>query len=1010
MCLPRCKRYNRVPLNAIKSCRLSKWQRRHFFNFIFASMNPTAPVPLVRCILRALTDDGYKAIMTKPPGAFSLQAEISKEHTSLTLHQVLPSTSSYPSLRVVDLIPATQCAINGDDTVTMVVLPPLPEAAEVSNHTDDAADGNSEKQTTSSTVAVHLNTSLRGSTALATQEVLDDLLISDECVVRVCGRQDVCIFVVEKASEQPRNGTFSRALEVGPELFRNLRAALLSRVSQTVVAGGNSSISYADVTMNVPADAFMPLEDESGELLLRSAATQQHRLTKIVLCPAADDTALTKLYGLYYPDLCALFGAASAAAWEGQFVGAGGVLLLEESALDHVADRLEGVDVLESVTRVLSHKVRNWHGSWVDEAGSSPPLLALRVVRVEGTNGAVPFGVIHTSPSNGEAATEVVLVHQRNYSGGDLTPVWPPTQADGLSQVEAFARVRDALRRAVAPSLEAELHTFVVHGVKENLAREFVDCAIRECGLPSVFVAVDGVEEAELEGTVRAFLTERCGGAMALVLHNAQMIASACPHLLSLLDEWSADTPGGCDGSSANTLGSRVLFLMCETMEAVPPMMAARATNAEGVLECGNPSEADRAGFIAPLLEWCCQRHRAQPSVLLTAKTFAGWTVGLTYADIFSLVVECVRAAVQALRAMQSTSNSSGGGEAEEARAVVSDVSCEPIVQAYLKSHGYNMVSTKLQPVRWSDVGGLEEAKRELRETIQLPILHPELFENGMKKRTGVLFYGPPGCGKTLLAKAVATEMNMNFMSVKGPELINQYVGESEKNIRQLFQRARDNSPCIVFFDELDALAPARGAKGDAGGVMDRIVSQLLVEVDGVGQKRSDGTASGDVFIIGATNRPDLLDAALLRPGRFDRLCYLGIPSSREEQLFALRALTRKFDLSDDVRLEAVLEPLDFVYTGADLFALSSDAMMFAVEDALEAVQDQLTAAAVTATQASDGTPVALANEEAGRAEEESKPIKVCMEHFVRARAQLKPSVTKADLQKYEALKQKYNK
>ena len=123
-----------------------------------------------------------------------------------------------------------------------------------------------------------------------------------------------------------------------------------------------------------------------------------------------------------------------------------------------------------------------------------------------------------------------------------------------------------------------------------------------------------------------------------------------------------------------------------------------------------------------------------------------------------------------------------------------------------------------------------------------------------------------------------------------------------------------------------------------------------------------------------------------------------------------MRALTRKFDLSDDVRLEAVLEPLDFVYTGADLFALSSDAMMFAVEDALEAVQDQLTAAAVTATQASDGTPVALANEEAGRAEEESKPIKVCMEHFVRARAQLKPSVTKADLQKYEALKQKYNK
>jgi ATP-dependent 26S proteasome regulatory subunit len=983
-------------------------------------MSSTAAVPLVRCILRAITDDGYKTIVGKPPGEFSLQAEIAQRHTLLALHQVLPETPSYPSMRVVDLIPATQCSVNKDDTVTMVVLPPVPVGAEAPATSEGEkvaapTDGDEQQQRrTASVISVRLNTSLRGSTALATQGVLDELLLDDECLVKVAGRQHDCVFVVERLSELPREaGALSKTLEVGPELFRNLRAAVFSRASQaTTVAVSteeaahiNGGLCYSDVVMDVPADAFAPLEGANGELLLRSTAAEQHRLTKIVLCPATDDTALTGLYGLYYPDLCALFGAASAASWEGQLVSTGDVLLLEDASLDHAAHRLEGVDVLESVLRVLAHKVRSWRGSWVDEMGSSPHLLALRVVRTEGPSGPVSFGVMHTGGEDGSDGghhdpVKVVLVHQRNYTGNDFTPIWPPTSAVGLTGLDAFTRIQAALRCAIAPSLEAELHTFVVHGVKENLAREFVNCAVRLFGLPSVLVAADGVEEADLEDTVRTFLTARCGGATVLIIHNAQTIATSSPHLLSLLDE-STISDSSHNNRSADPAESRVLFLLCETMETVPPMIAARATNAEGVLECGNPSEKDRAAFIAPVMEWCCQRHRVHRSMLLTAETFAGWTVGLTYADILSLVEECVRAAALAVPA--ALCNSGG-----DVRAVVSDVSCEPVVQSYIKSHGYNMVSTKLQPVRWSDVGGLEEAKRELREMIQLPVLHPELFASGVKKRTGVLFYGPPGCGKTLLAKAVATEMNMNFISVKGPELINQYVGESEKNIRLLFQRARDNSPCIVFFDELDALAPARGAKGDAGGVMDRIVSQLLVEVDGVGQKRSDGTASGDVFIIGATNRPDLLDAALLRPGRFDRLCYLGIPATREEQLFALRALTRKFDMSDDVSLEKVLEPLDFVYTGADFFALCSDAMMFAVEDALEAVQDQLNLA--SALQGGESAASLTAPGTATEKAEESKPVKVCMEHFVRARAQLKPSVTKADLQKYEALKQKFNK
>jgi peroxin-6 len=156
-----------------------------------------------------------------------------------------------------------------------------------------------------------------------------------------------------------------------------------------------------------------------------------------------------------------------------------------------------------------------------------------------------------------------------------------------------------------------------------------------------------------------------------------------------------------------------------------------------------------------------------------------------------------------------------------------------------------------------------------------------ELFAGGLRRRSGVLLYGPPGSGKTLLAKAVATQCAANFLSVKGPELINMYVGESERQVREAFARARRAKPCVMFFDELDALAPARGAAGDSGGVMDRVVAQLLAEIDGV-----QGGGNEDLFIIGATNRPDLLDAALLRPGRLDLLLYVGIaeePSSKQK-------------------------------------------------------------------------------------------------------------------------------
>ena len=288
----------------------------------------------------------------------------------------------------------------------------------------------------------------------------------------------------------------------------------------------------------------------------------------------------------------------------------------------------------------------------------------------------------------------------------------------------------------------------------------------------------------------------------------------------------------------------------------------------------------------------------------------------------------------------------------------------------------------KIPNVTWEDVGGLSHVKDAVFETIQLPLERPELFASGMKKRSGILFYGPPGTGKTLVAKAIATEFSLNFFSVKGPELLNMYIGESEANVRRVFQKARDARPCVVFFDELDSVAPKRGNQGDSGGVMDRIVSQLLAELDGM----SDGKGgSGGVFVIGATNRPDLLDQALLRPGRFDKMLYLGVSDTHDKQLNILEALTRKFDLRSDLSLRRVAERLPFTYTGADLYALCSDAMLKAISRKAADIDAKI--------KKLPGGPVTTAQFFDRHATEEDTSVVVSEDDFLAAQKELVSSV-----------------
>jgi transitional endoplasmic reticulum ATPase len=233
-------------------------------------------------------------------------------------------------------------------------------------------------------------------------------------------------------------------------------------------------------------------------------------------------------------------------------------------------------------------------------------------------------------------------------------------------------------------------------------------------------------------------------------------------------------------------------------------------------------------------------------------------------------------------------------------------------------------VLVELPKITWDDVGGLESAQQQVEEAVEWPLTSPEKFGRmGIEPPKGVLLYGPPGTGKTLMAKAVANETNANFISVKGPQLLSKWVGESEKAIRETFRKARQVSPTVIFFDELDSLAPSRGQEM-GNNVSERMVNQLLTELDGLEEM-------GNVMVIGATNRPDMIDPALLRSGRFDRLVMVGEPNvGGREQI--LKIHTRDTPLAPDVSLREVAEITDG-YVGSDLESIGREAAMEALRE-----------------------------------------------------------------------------
>jgi len=286
-------------------------------------------------------------------------------------------------------------------------------------------------------------------------------------------------------------------------------------------------------------------------------------------------------------------------------------------------------------------------------------------------------------------------------------------------------------------------------------------------------------------------------------------------------------------------------------------------------------------------------------------------------------------------------------------------------------------VFVEVPDVKWQDIGGLETIKQELREAVEWPLKYQGVFAYAdATPPKGILLYGPPGTGKTLMAKAAANESEANFISIKGPELLSKWVGESEKGVREIFRKARQAAPCIIFFDEIDAIAPTRGGGFGDSHVTERVISQMLTELDGL-------EVLTNVVVIAATNRPDIIDAALLRPGRFDRLLYVPPPDYESRKQIIL-IHTKKKPLGNDVNVDNLAKKMDG-YTGADIAAVASAAVMLGLREHISKYKEPL------------------------EAQKNTKELKIHMRHFEDAMTKIRP-LSSQELDMYKKIAEQFGR
>ena len=340
---------------------------------------------------------------------------------------------------------------------------------------------------------------------------------------------------------------------------------------------------------------------------------------------------------------------------------------------------------------------------------------------------------------------------------------------------------------------------------------------------------------------------------------------------------------------------------------------------------------------------------------------------GFVGADLQALAKE---AAMRALRrVLPDMDLSSQSIPLETLRKIIVKMSDFMDVIKEMEPSAMREVFVEVPDIKWDDIGGLSPIKQELQEAVEWPLKYGGVFTYAdATPPKGILLYGPPGTGKTLMAKAAANESEANFISIKGPELLSKWVGESEKGVREVFRKSRQAAPCIIFFDELDAIAPTRGGNHGDSRVTERVISQFLTEMDGL-------EILTNVVVIGATNRPDIIDPALLRPGRFDRILYVP-PPDRESRLQILNIHTKKKPLAEDVSIEQLADKTDG-YTGADIASLSSAAVMLSLREHIKKYPDPK------------------------EAEKHNQGLKISMKHFEDAMRKIRP-LSKQELDMYK--------
>ncbi|MFB5599760.1 MAG: CDC48 family AAA ATPase [Nitrososphaeraceae archaeon] len=348
---------------------------------------------------------------------------------------------------------------------------------------------------------------------------------------------------------------------------------------------------------------------------------------------------------------------------------------------------------------------------------------------------------------------------------------------------------------------------------------------------------------------------------------------------------------------------------------------------------------------------------------------------GFVGADLQSLAKE---AAMRALRRVLPEINlSSESIPVDTLRKIVVRMQDFMDVIREMEPSAMREIFVEVPNIKWDDIGGLYSIKQELQEAVEWPLKYNQIFTySDATPPKGILLYGPPGTGKTLIAKAAANESEANFISIKGPELLSKWVGESEKGVREIFRKARQSAPCIIFFDEMDAIAPTRGANFGDSHVTERVISQFLTELDGL-------EILTNVVVIGATNRPDIIDPALLRPGRFDRILYVP-PPDRDSRLQIINIHTKKKHLADDVNIEQLADNTDG-YTGADIASLASGAVMLALREHISKYRDPK------------------------EAEKHKEELKIHMKHFTEAIRKIRP-LSKQELNMYMKISEQFGK